>query len=114
MRFADICESSYGGKTKTLEITLEISEPPVGIRMLIHLVWIIPGFVLLFSKTKEKHSAFLNGITEVVWEPAKKGRGGRDGSKGNGKERGQTHSTAFPKRVYSVDVGSFLYEGDLN
>ena len=54
MRFADICESSYGGKTKTLEITLEISEPPVGIRMLIHLVWIIPGFVLLFSNTKEK------------------------------------------------------------
>ena len=36
MWFADIYESSNGGKTKTLEITLEISELPVGIRSFIY------------------------------------------------------------------------------
>ena len=97
MRFAHIYESNNGGKTKTLEITLEISELPVGIRSLIYLVWIIPSVVLLCSKTRRDHSACLNGIAEVIRQSAKKkgngGRGGggwgrgRDGSKGNGKRK---------------------------
>ena len=56
MWFADIYELSNGGKTKTLEITLEISELPVGIRSLIYLIWIIPSVVLfIFEKLKRNH-----------------------------------------------------------
>ena len=83
MRFAHIYESNNGGKTKTLEITLEISELPVGIRSLIYLVWIIPSVVLLCSKTRRDHSACLNGIAEVIRQSAKKkGNGGRGGGGG--------------------------------